>query len=81
MREIVSKKEAREIVQTEMGKALMAAAYAMNAPPGTTVVIAGETFVVEEGGKLRGTQRKPYVATANVELPDPEAEGSEALKA
>ena len=67
MKEVISERRAREIVQTEIGEVLVQAAYAKNAPPGTTVVIAGETFVVTEDGKLRGTERSPYVATAKID--------------
>ena len=76
MKEIVDEQRAREIVEDEIGKIVMQAAYAKNAPPGTTVVIAGETFVVTEDGELKGTVRKPYVTTAKVEgrtTPDSEA--------
>ena len=76
MKEIVTERRSREVVDEEIGTALMQAAYAKNAPPGTMVEIAGETFVVGKDGKLRGTARKPYVATAKVDgkkTPDPEA--------
>jgi len=69
MKEIVTDERAREIVEREMGEALIQTAYAKNAPPGTMMEIAGETFVVEKDGKLRGTEREPYVATARVREP------------
>jgi hypothetical protein len=69
MRDIVSEKRATEMVQEAIGEVLVQAAYAKNAPPGTIVEVAGETFVVTDDGKLRGTERKPYVTTASVRRP------------
>ena len=69
MKEIVSEKRATEMVQETIGEVLVQAAYAKNAPPGTIVEVAGETFVVTDDGKLRGTERKPYVTTASVRRP------------
>jgi hypothetical protein len=69
MRAIVSEKDATAIVRQEMGEVLMAAAYARNAPPRTQLVVAGETFVVEKGGKLRGVEREPFAGTASVRKP------------
>ena len=66
---ITNVKHAKEIVDEALGEALMAAAYAKNAPPGTIGEIAGETFVVTDDGKLKGTERKPYVTTASVRRP------------
>ena len=76
MKEIVTDERAREIVEREMGEALIQTAYAKNAPPGALVEIAGETFMVDKDGKLRGTARKPYVGTAKVDgrqTPGPKA--------
>ena len=76
MKEIISDRRAKEIVDEALGEALMQAAYAKNAPPGALVEIAGETFMVDKDGKLRGTARKPYVGTAKVDgrqTPGPKA--------
>ena len=65
MKEIISEKRATEMVQETIGEVLVQAAYAKNAPPGTTVVIAGETFVVAivieamGRGPRRRTQNRP----------------------
>ena len=59
MRDIVSEKRATEMVQEAIGEVLVQAAYAKNAPPGTIVEVAGETFVVTDDGKLRGRSGSP----------------------
>lgn len=73
MKEIVPEKRARGIIEEVIGTTLIQAAYAKNAPPGTTVIIAGEAFIVEKGGRLRGTQRKPYAGVARTPNPETNA--------